>query len=76
MERKQFTIFHLFYAILFMWLMREYLCIAKKLYDKGERMKKALPIGVENFEDMLKSGYYYVKKCFPSIKEWYELGKR
>ena len=25
-------------------------------------MKKALPIGVENFEDMLKSGYYYVDK--------------
>ena len=25
-------------------------------------MKKALPVGVENFEDMIKSEYYYVDK--------------
>ena len=25
-------------------------------------MKKPLPIGVENFEDIVKSGYYYVDK--------------
>ncbi len=31
-------------------------------------MKKALPIGVENFEDIVKSGYYYVDKTM-FIKE-------
>ena len=31
-------------------------------------MKKALPVGVENFEDMVKSGYYYVDKTM-FIKE-------
>ena len=35
-------------------------------------MKKALPIGVENFEDMLKSGYYYVDKTM-FIKELLDL---
>lgn len=29
-------------------------------------MKKALSVGVENFEDMVKSGYYYVVKCYSS----------
>ena len=28
----------------------------------GDPVKKALPIGIENFEDMVKSGYYYVDK--------------
>ena len=31
-------------------------------------MKKALPVGVENFEDMVKTGYYYVDKTL-FIKE-------
>ncbi|MCM1127905.1 MAG: ATP-binding protein [Lachnospiraceae bacterium] len=35
-------------------------------------MKKALPIGVENFEDMLISGYYYVDKTM-FIKELLDL---
>ncbi len=35
-------------------------------------MKKALPIGVENFEDMVKSGYYYVDKTM-LIKELLDL---
>ena len=35
-------------------------------------MKKALPIGVENFEDMVKSGYYYVDKTL-FIKELLDL---
>lgn len=35
-------------------------------------MKKALPIGIENFEDMLKSGYYYVDKTM-LIKELLDL---
>lgn len=25
-------------------------------------MKKALPVSVENFEDIVKSGYYYVNE--------------
>ena len=25
-------------------------------------MKKALPIGVENFKDIMESGYYYIDK--------------
>lgn len=35
-------------------------------------MKKALPIGIENFEDMVKSGYYYVDKTL-FIKELLDL---
>ena len=35
-------------------------------------MKKALPIGVENFEDIIKSGYYYVDKTM-LIKELLDL---
>ncbi|HCT89845.1 MAG TPA: AAA family ATPase, partial [Lachnospiraceae bacterium] len=35
-------------------------------------MKKALPIGVENFEDMIRSGYYYVDKTM-LIKELLDL---
>lgn len=35
-------------------------------------MKKALPIGVENFEDMVNSGYYYVDKTL-LIKELLDL---
>lgn len=35
-------------------------------------MKKALPIGVENFEDMVNSGYYYVDKTM-LIKELLDL---
>ena len=31
-------------------------------------MKKALPVGVENFEDIVKSGYYYADKTM-LIKE-------
>ncbi|MEZ3435387.1 MAG: ATP-binding protein [Lachnospiraceae bacterium] len=31
-------------------------------------MKKALPVGIENFEDMIQSGYYYVDKSL-FIKE-------
>lgn len=31
-------------------------------------MKKTLPIGIENFEDLIKSGYYYVDKTW-FIKE-------
>ena len=34
----------------------------------GVAMKKALPVGVENFEDMVKTGYYYVDKTL-FIKE-------
>ena len=32
-------------------------------------MKKTLPVGVENFEDMVKPGYYYVDKTM-FIKEF------
>lgn len=35
-------------------------------------VKKALPIGVENFEDMIKTGYYYVDKTL-FIKELLDL---
>ena len=35
-------------------------------------MKKPLPIGVENFEDMIKSEYYYVDKTL-FIKELLDL---
>lgn len=35
-------------------------------------MKKALPIGIENFDDMIKSGYYYVDKTM-FIKELLDL---
>lgn len=35
-------------------------------------IKKALPIGVENFEDMIRSGYYYVDKTM-LIKELLDL---
>lgn len=38
----------------------------------GVKMKKALPIGVENFEDIIKSGYYYVDKTL-FIKELLDL---
>ena len=39
-----------------------------KVENGGGRMKKALPVGVENFEDMVKSDYYYVDKTM-FIKE-------
>lgn len=35
-------------------------------------MKKALPIGIENFEDMITNGYYYVDKTL-FIKEMLDL---
>ena len=35
-------------------------------------MKKALPVGVENFEDIVQSGYYYVDKTM-LIKELLDL---
>ena len=35
-------------------------------------MKKPLPVGVENFEDMVTSGYYYVDKTM-FIKELLDL---
>lgn len=35
-------------------------------------MKKALPVGVENFKDMVRSGYYYVDKTM-FIKELLDL---
>jgi len=35
-------------------------------------MKKALPIGVENFEDMVRTGYYYVDKTL-FVKELLDL---
>ena len=35
-------------------------------------VKKALPVGVENFEDIVKSGYYYVDKTM-FIKELLDL---
>ncbi len=35
-------------------------------------MKKALPVGIENFEDIVKSGYYYVDKTM-LIKELLDL---
>lgn len=35
-------------------------------------MKKALPVGVENFSDMIKSEYYYVDKTL-LIKELLDL---
>ncbi len=35
-------------------------------------MKKPLPIGVENFNDMIKSGYYYVDRSI-LIKELLDL---
>ena len=38
----------------------------------GDSMKKALPVGVENFKDMVKSGYYYVDKTL-LIKELLDL---
>ena len=41
--------------------------------DGGMGMKKPLPIGIENFEDMVTSGYYYVDKTL-FIKELLDLG--
>ena len=35
-------------------------------------MKKALPVGVENFEDIVRAGYYYVDKTL-FIKELLDL---
>ena len=35
-------------------------------------MKKALPIGVENFKDIMESGYYYIDKSL-FIKELMDL---
>ena len=35
-------------------------------------MKKALPVGIENFEDMRTNGYYYVDKTL-FIKELLDL---
>ncbi|MCI9632922.1 MAG: AAA family ATPase, partial [Ruminococcus sp.] len=36
------------------------------------KQKNVLPIGIENFEEMLKSGYYYVDKTM-FIKELLDL---
>ena len=45
----------------------------KRAYDVGGMMmKKPLPVGVENFEDIVKSGYYYVDKTM-LIKELLDL---
>ena len=38
----------------------------------GMKQKNVLPIGIENFEEMLKSGYYYVDKTM-FIKELLDL---
>lgn len=38
-------------------------------------MKKALPVGVENFEDIIKTGYYYVDKTM-FIKELLDLKRK
>lgn len=35
-------------------------------------MRKALPVGIENFEDMINTGYYYVDKTM-LIKELLDL---
>mgnify|MGYP001114100128 CR=1 FL=1 len=40
--------------------------------QKGGRTKKALPVGVDNFEDIVRSGYYYVDKTM-FIKELLDL---
>ena len=32
----------------------------------GNLMQKKLPIGIENFEDMIKRNYYYVDKNRPA----------
>ena len=47
----------------------------QQLYTGGVRMKKPLPIGVENFEDIIKSGYYYVDKTM-FIKELLDLKRK
>jgi len=45
----------------------------KRAYDVGGMtMKKQLPVGVENFEDIVKSEYYYVDKTM-FIKELLDL---
>lgn len=45
----------------------------KRVYDVGGKMmKKPLPIGVDNFEDIVQSGYYYVDKTM-LIKELLDL---
>lgn len=41
----------------------------------GERMKKAFPIGVDNFEEMIKTGYCYVDKTM-FIKELLDLKRK
>lgn len=33
-----------------------------KIGDGGGRMKKALPVGVDNFGKIISGGYYYVDK--------------
>jgi len=43
-----------------------------KIEDGGSRMKKALPIGVDNFEKLITGGYYYVDKTI-FIKELLDL---
>ena len=39
---------------------------------RGSRMRKAMPIGVDDFEDLITSGYYYVDKTM-FIKELLDL---
>ncbi len=43
-----------------------------KIEDGGGRMKKALPVGVDNFEKLITDGYYYVDKTI-FIKELLDL---
>ncbi len=52
-----------------MWISR---CNSIRRHLEDSVMKKALPIGVENFEDMVNSGYYYVDKTV-LIKELLDL---
>lgn len=47
-------------------------CNSIRHHLEASVMKKALPIGVENFEDMVNSGYYYVDKTL-LIKELLDL---
>ncbi len=46
--------------------------VNKRDWTEAAVMEKAIPVGVENFEDMIKSGYYYVDKTM-LIKELIDL---
>lgn len=43
-----------------------------EIENGGGRMKKALPVGVDNFEKIISGGYYYVDKTI-FIKELLDL---